>query len=115
VRSWRRFARTGTTPRSRPPTAPGGSPGTRTARAPSWGPACAAILGACLGALRELYNDPCAHLSFDGERWHVLARIDLQADPVFDGVGSGDDEFNALQAAWDAHPSLALTPAVGSP
>jgi len=45
----------------------------------------------------------------------VLARIDLQADPVFDGVGSGDDEFNALQAAWDAHPSLALTPAVGSP
>lgn len=66
-----------------------------------------ATVGALAGVVREMYGDPNAHATWDGDLWHVNARIDLDADAAFDGVAVADTEALAWLAAYHAHPSVA--------
>lgn len=63
-----------------------------------------ATIGALLGALCEAYRDPNVYLEWDGDMWHVNARVDLDADAGFDGVGYGEDKLTACVSAWASRP-----------
>lgn len=63
-----------------------------------------ATIGALAGAVREAWGDTNAYATWDGDQWHVHARINPDVAASFDGVGDGDTEAAAWLAAWNARP-----------
>lgn len=61
-----------------------------------------ASLGAMLGHLRKVYNDPQVWIQPHRDGFAVLARID--GGEGFDGVGMGPTEAKALADAYQAKP-----------